>query len=86
MLTKMAPDGQHSIMPGDRLRALDLVRGGHVHRTRQLTRSRSDERACLIHAYMHRAGVNMHDDALEAELNRLYRLERNELEPDPGKR
>lgn len=75
-------------MTGEHRKALDLARDGHWDEAHQLIQSRSDELACLIHAYLHReegdlgnagywyrrAGVDMPDNTLEEELARLYRL------------
>lgn len=78
-------------MPGDQLKALDLARNGHWAEAHELIQSSSDELACLIHAYLHRqegdlgnarywyrrAGIDMPDNTLEEELERLYELAKN---------
>ena len=75
-------------MPGDHLKALDLTREGHWDAAHELIQSHSDDLACLIHAYLHReegdfgnagywyhrAGVDMPENSLEEEWQRLYRL------------
>lgn len=75
-------------MTGEHRKALDLARDGHWDEAHQLIQARSDELACLIHAYLHReegdlgnagywyrrAGVDIPDNTLEEELARLYRL------------
>lgn len=75
-------------MTGEHRKALDLARDGHWDEAHRLIQSRSDELACLIHAYLHReegdlgnagywyhrAGIDMPDNTLEEELARLYRL------------
>lgn len=75
-------------MTGEHRKALDLARDGHWDEAHRLIQSRSDELACLIHAYLHReegdlgnagywyrrAGVDIPDNTLKEELGRLYRL------------
>jgi hypothetical protein len=72
----------------DHLKALDLARDGRWDEAHELVQSRSDELACLIHAWLHRqegdagnagywyrrAGAAVPDNTLEEELERLYRL------------
>lgn len=75
-------------MPGDHLKALDLARDGHWDAAHELIQSRSEDLACLIHAYLHRqegdlgnarywyrrAGAEIPENSLEEEWQRLYRL------------
>jgi len=84
-----SPD-RHPAMTGSNLKALDLVREGRWQEAHELVQSRSDELACLIHAYLHReegdlgnagywyrrAGTVMPDNSLAEELERLYHLAR----------
>jgi len=66
--------------------ALDLAREGNWREAHHLVQPHYDELSCLIHAYLHRvegdpgnagywyrrAGAEMPEDTLEAELERLY--------------
>jgi len=79
-------------MSTEHLKALDLARDGHWDEAHELVQSRSDELACLIHAYLHReegdpgnarywygrAGHAVPDNTLEEELEGLYRLAQND--------
>ncbi len=73
-------------MACDHLKALDLAKAGKWDQAHQLVQRHSDRMSCLIHAYLHRvegdlsnarywygrAGENMRENTLEAELSRLY--------------
>ena len=75
-------------MACDYTQALNLAKEGEWDAAHKLVQVYSDERACLIHGYLHRvegdlsnarywyqrAGVAMPDNTLEKELNRLYEL------------
>ncbi|MCK5667490.1 MAG: hypothetical protein KAI15_00280 [Gammaproteobacteria bacterium] len=75
-------------MECDHIKALDLAREGSWDESHQLVQQYSDELSCLIHAYLHRvegdisnakywyrhAGVEMPDNTLKEELNRLYEM------------
>jgi len=73
-------------MASDDTQVLDLIKAGDWHRAHDIVQSRSDTKACLIHAYLHRvegdlsnarywyrrAGTTPPNLTLEDELNRLY--------------
>ncbi len=75
-------------MECDHIKALDLAREGNWDEAHQLVQQYSDELSCLIHAYLHRvegdisnakywyrhAGVEMPNNTLGEELNRLYEM------------
>ncbi|MGA8260691.1 MAG: hypothetical protein WB783_10805 [Arenicellales bacterium] len=74
----------------DHLKALDLARDGYWDEAHRLIQSYSDELACLIHGYLHRqegdlgnagywyrrTGIEIPDNTLEEELDRLCALAR----------
>lgn len=76
------------VMESDHIKALDLARDGNWDESHHLVQQYSDNLSCLIHAYLHRvegdignakywyrhAGVEMPDNTLEEELNRLYEM------------
>ena len=75
-------------MACDYIKVLNLAEEGEWDKAHQLVQPYSDERSCLIHAYLHRvegdlsnakywynrAGTEMVDNTLEEELKRLYSL------------
>lgn len=75
-------------MEYDHVRILDLARDGSWDEAHKLVQQSSDELSCLIHAYLHRVegninnakywysriGVDMPNNSLEDELNRLYTM------------
>ena len=75
-------------MECDHIRILDLTRDGSWDEAHKLVQQCSDELSCLIHAYLHRVegninnakywygriGVDMPNNSLEEELNRLYAM------------
>ncbi|MGB3494339.1 MAG: hypothetical protein WBA57_16550, partial [Elainellaceae cyanobacterium] len=70
------------------IQVLDIVKADDWDKAHHVVQSRSDKKACLIHAYLHRvevdmsnarywyrqAGETMPNNTLEEELDRLYRL------------
>jgi hypothetical protein len=72
----------------DHIKALDLARDGSWDESHKLVQQYSDTLSCLIHAYLHRvegdmgnaqywyahAAVDMPDNTLDEELNRLYEM------------
>ena len=70
------------------VKVLDLAREGSWDEAHKLVQQYSDELSCLIHAYLHRVdgnisnakywynrvGVDMPNNNLEDELNRLYEM------------
>ena len=75
-------------MECDHIKALDLAREKSWGESHQLVQQHSDKLSCLIHAYLHRikgdisnakywyrqAGVDMPNNTLEDELDRLYEM------------
>ncbi len=75
-------------MECDHIKALDLAREGSWDKSHKLVQQYSDKLSCLIHAYLHRvegnksnakywygrAGVDMPNNNLEEELDRLYEM------------
>ena len=75
-------------MECDHIKALDLAREESWGESHQLVQQHSDKLSCLIHAYLHRikgdisnakywyrqAGVDMPNNTLEDELDRLYEM------------
>ncbi len=75
-------------MECDHLKALDLAREGNWDESHEIVQQYSDSLSCLIHAYLHRAegnignakywysraGVELPNNPLEAELNQLYEM------------
>ena len=75
-------------MECDHIKALNLARDGKWDESHRYIQSYSDQLSCLIHAYLHRveddlsnanywykrADVNMPNNSLEDELNRLYEI------------
>ncbi len=75
-------------MKCDHVKVLDLAREGSWDEAHKLVQQYSDELSCLIHAYLHRVdgnisnakywykrvGVDMPNNNLEDELNRLYEM------------
>jgi len=75
-------------MECDHLKALDLAREGSWGESHKIVQQYSDSLSCLIHAYLHRAeddignaiywyrraGVDLPNNPLEAELNQLYEM------------
>jgi hypothetical protein len=73
-------------MACDHFKALNFAKAGKWDQAHQIVQRHSDRMSCLIHAYLHRvegdlsnarywyrrAGENMPDITLEAELSRLY--------------
>lgn len=74
-------------MSSDYTQVLDLIKAGDWNRAHDIVQSRSDTKACLIHAYLHRvegdlsnalywyrrAGATPSNLTLEDEMNRLYK-------------
>lgn len=72
----------------DYTQVLDLAKAGNWDKAHDIVQSRSDAKACLIHAYLHRvegdlsnaqywyrrAGEPMPNNTIEEELNRLYQV------------
>ncbi len=70
----------------DYIQVLDIVKAGDWDKAHDIVQSRSGTKACLIHAYLHRAegdmsnarywyrkaGEAMPNNTLEEELDRLY--------------
>ena len=83
-------------MECDYIKALDLACEGSWGESHELVQQYSDKLSCLIHAYLHRvegnisnakywymrAGVDMPNNTLEDELDRLYEMARK---PCPDK-
>ena len=79
---------QFASMECDHIKALDLARDGNWDESHKLVQQYSDKLSCLIHAYLHRvegnisnasywyrrSGVDVPDNTLEDELNRLYEM------------
>ncbi len=75
-------------MECDHLKVLDLAREGSWDESHEIVQQYSDSLSCLIHAYLHRAegdignakywyrraGVDIPNNPLEAELNQLYEM------------
>ncbi len=75
-------------MECDHIKALDLAREESWDESHKLVQQYSDKLSCLIHAYLHRVegnisnanywyrrgGVDMLNNSLEDELNRLYEM------------
>jgi hypothetical protein len=75
-------------MECDHIKALDLACEGNWGESHVLVQQYSDKLSCLIHAYLHRlegnisnakywygcAGVDMPNNTLEDELDRLYEM------------
>ncbi len=75
-------------MECDHLKALDLAREGSWDESHEIVQQYSDNLSCLIHAYLHRAegnignakywyrraGVDIPNNPLEAELNKLNEM------------
>ncbi len=75
-------------MECDHVKVLDLAREESWDEAHKLVQQYSDELSCLIHAYLHRVdgniinaqywynrvGVDMPNNNLEDELNRLYEM------------
>jgi len=72
----------------DHIKALNFARKGSWGESHELVQQYSDELSCLIHGYLHRlegnisnakywyrhAGVNMPNNTLEDEFDRLYEI------------
>ncbi|WP_022947217.1 hypothetical protein [Methylohalobius crimeensis] len=79
-------------MPCNHRKALDLAKAGDWDTAHKMVQPHSDKQSCLIHGYLHRvegdlsnarywyrrAGDTMPDNTLDAELNRLYTLIRED--------
>ncbi len=75
-------------MECDHLKALGLAREGSWDESHEIVQQYSDNLSCIIHAYLHRAegnisnakywyrraGVDIPNNHLEAELNQLYEM------------
>lgn len=75
-------------MECDHIKALDLARKETWGESHQIVQQHADKLSCLIHAYLHRidgdisnakywykqAGVDMPNNTLDDELDRLYEM------------
>lgn len=75
-------------MECDHAKVLDLAQNGRWDEAHKLIQKHHDELSCLVHAYLHRVegnisnanywysriGVDIQNNSLEEELNRLYEI------------
>lgn len=87
-ITTHPGNDQEQPLTCDHLKALELAKSGEWDAAHKLVQDDSDEKSCLIHAYLHRvegdlnnarywynkAHQQMPDNSLEEELKRLDQL------------